>query len=1348
MAVPESDEAEDDARRPLTSDTELTAPWPMTHGDPGEEPGLRAPSAGPTAVGEGRFELAYQAGAGGMGTVYRALDRVTGAPVAVKLLSGRAPADIARFLREARVLSEIEDAAVVRYVAHGREPQPYLVMEWLEGCDLADLLARRRPAIDESVALIRQIACALIGVHARGIVHRDLKPRNVFLVDERTDRVKLIDFGIARSSHATRVLTLANTALGTPEYMAPEQVRESGSVDARADVFSLGVVLFECLTGRRPFTGTKVVTILAKLLYEETPRIADLCPEVPEALQFLVERMLCKDPAGRPHDAAALCAELDALDGASVPSRRSSGSRASLTTEENRLISVLLVDAIEGREERVDEASRDDLAVAETSATGPRRDVRSAVAATALHYGAQMDWLRDGALVVVFDAGGVATDQAERAALCALAVRALFPDHSLALVMGWRRAGRPSPIGDLLKRAVALLSGAPGAIWIDGLCAGLLDLRFDVASSETGLSLQGPRALAERVPRRVLGKAVPFVGREGELAMLQGAFAAMDSGARALLVTGAPGVGKSRLREELVQWVSGRDEPTTIWIARSDAMRAAAPLGLLGDLVRQAVCFHAGDLLPTRREKLLGRVAQNVDPAQATRVAEFLGEIVGTRFSADDRVELRAARQNPMLMADQTQRAWIDFLTAECRARPVLLVLEDLHWSDRATIHYLDASLRLLRDEPLLVLALARPEVSALFPDLWRGRGVSQVHLGGLSRNACARLARQLLGDDATRDVTDKLWERAAGNPFLVEELVRARGAGRVDDLPETALAMVQSRLLELDPEARRLLRAGSVFGQRFWPGAILALVGAATSPAEIDARLADLEAREWIMRCAESRRAGEREYMFLHDLMREAAYGMLTDDDRRLGNALAGAWLEQSGETDALVLAECFERGAELRRAAIWYRRAAEKAFAGNDLERAIARAERGIACASGEPTLEGAWLGRMYLLEAQVNRWRGKHRDTMELALLAMRALPRGSAPWWEAVSDVATAATTVREPGELEAASRALLAEELGDGPAGADTNEGRDDLPVARAVALARSAIANFQLGNPARGQEILARGELALARCSSDPAATAHVEGARGVAALVEGDVGGYLVRMRASGESFTRIGDHRNACRQSNNVGNAYLQIGGYAAAESALRTAIAEASRLGIAGERYAARVNLGLALGLQGKVAEGAAVEEEELALAAGNPRFELVARTYLARIVLPVDPARAAREIKPICDDPTTPAVFRCYALAVLAAARLAQGEAVEALPSARLAMDLLISLGEIEEGGAYIHVTWAEALAANGDPAAARAAIAEARDQLVAQAAKIADPELRASFLENVPENARTLALALG
>src|SRR5882672_7422558 len=152
---------------------------------------------------------------------------------------------------------------------------PYLVMEWLDGEDLRRRLQRELPSIGESVALAARVAEALGAAHARGIVHRDLKPSNLFLLDRRIDQIKVLDFGIARQEGLTQ-LTRTGTLIGTPGYMAPEQARSHEAVDARADVFALGCVLFECLTGSRPFEGDTAIAILGKLLFEEAPRVSAL----------------------------------------------------------------------------------------------------------------------------------------------------------------------------------------------------------------------------------------------------------------------------------------------------------------------------------------------------------------------------------------------------------------------------------------------------------------------------------------------------------------------------------------------------------------------------------------------------------------------------------------------------------------------------------------------------------------------------------------------------------------------------------------------------------------------------------------------------------------------------------------------------------------------------------------------------------------------------------------------------------------------------------------------------------------------------------------------------------------
>ena len=250
-----------------------------------------------------RFEIQAQAGAGGMGTVFRALDRHTGGPVAVKLVSARdiSPHDMERFVREANLLALLQHPGIVSYVAHGHTPSGYLylAMEWLEGEDLSHRLSRGPLLIRESMVLVRRVAEALSLAHRRGVVHRDLKPSNLFLRHGQVERVTLLDFGIARGHGAGLLapragVTQTGHVVGTPEYMAPEQARGDRIIGTAADIFALGSVLYECLTGQPPFLGEHIAALLSKVLFEEPPPVRSLRPEVPDTIEHLVHRMLAK----------------------------------------------------------------------------------------------------------------------------------------------------------------------------------------------------------------------------------------------------------------------------------------------------------------------------------------------------------------------------------------------------------------------------------------------------------------------------------------------------------------------------------------------------------------------------------------------------------------------------------------------------------------------------------------------------------------------------------------------------------------------------------------------------------------------------------------------------------------------------------------------------------------------------------------------------------------------------------------------------------------------------------------------------------------------------------------------
>ena len=237
---------------------------------------------------DGRFEIERPAASGGMGVVYRGVDRDTGALVAIKTM--RTPAAADRFQREVETLAALRHPGIVTYLGHGRvADELYLVMEWLEGEDLAARLAAADLSVGEAVGVATQVAAALGIAHRQGIVHRDIKPSNVFLVDWRLDRVKLFDYGLARRP-GMEALTVTGAVVGTPAYMAPEQARGYKDVDARADVYALGALLFRCIAGRAPFVGETPDELMAGILHRPAPRLGELAevPQIRHQLEVLL----------------------------------------------------------------------------------------------------------------------------------------------------------------------------------------------------------------------------------------------------------------------------------------------------------------------------------------------------------------------------------------------------------------------------------------------------------------------------------------------------------------------------------------------------------------------------------------------------------------------------------------------------------------------------------------------------------------------------------------------------------------------------------------------------------------------------------------------------------------------------------------------------------------------------------------------------------------------------------------------------------------------------------------------------------------------------------------------------
>jgi class 3 adenylate cyclase/DNA-binding SARP family transcriptional activator/tRNA A-37 threonylcarbamoyl transferase component Bud32 len=929
---------------------------------------------------------------GGQGEVYRGHDRVTGQPVAIKRLKpdlmARHPDALARFVREGAILRQLQHPNIVGVVAAFEHADQYsIVTEYMPGGSLRTLLQRDpQLSLDRVLTIGLELADALSRAHHLGIIHRDLKPENVLLAADGTPR--LTDFGMARLEQNDTALTQSGTIFGSPAYMSPEALRGE-ELDARTDIWSLGVLLYELLAGRRPFEGAQITPMLASILEDPVPDLERFRLDMSPLLGTLVQRMLVKERAQRLASMRQVAATLEAIraggtaenlladqrgqaqaSGASAPvvlraptthAETDTLLEAQITTalgpiarqgvllqyrEERRWVTVLSADlpGFASLAERLDPEDLKALA----------HQCAERLAAEVHRFGGTVINILGNAMLAVFGAPVANEDDAERAVRAGLAIRDLAlirpgdPDERrievrVGINTGDVMAGLVGPeerrdytvMGGAVNIAARLMSGAPAKAVVVGeetyrATRGRVRYREvpPVETSERARPVAAWEAIdAASMPWARPLRTTPLVGRDQELTLLLGIWTRVAREARPQLITvlGEPGIGKSRLLAEFERRAQALGQITLLH-------GRCLPYGeALGYRALSMALHEAAGVMPEDDPKMarlkLGALVASVIETPAVEGEQVAIARHLALLSGLDTAEDRSAVQVDEHILHASVRR---FLEALARRRPLCVLIEDIHWADETLLNLLEFVAARAQGAPLLIVAQARPELLERRPT-WGGglRAFMSLQLEPLDQDAGLALARALCHERGLPEaVIERVGRVAGGNPLFVEELI-ATIAERPDEMgiPSAIKALIAARLDRLRSEERQIIACASVFGRHCWLGGLAAL-GVDGDVAE---HLETLERHDLLRQQPQSRFRGDREYVFKHDLICDVAYEMLPRADRRRLHGQVADWIERTtGErADELLdlLAHHAVRAEQHERALGYLTRAAERA-------------------------------------------------------------------------------------------------------------------------------------------------------------------------------------------------------------------------------------------------------------------------------------------------------------------------------------------------------------------------------------------------------------------------------------
>jgi class 3 adenylate cyclase/predicted ATPase len=984
---------------------------------PGPATGLTLPApstpapAPPAAFG--RYQVRGTLGEGGFGAVYLGHDGQLDRPVAIKVLHAgpglpQNGGELAQ--QEARRLARLRHPGIVTVHDVGiHEGQVYIVSDYLDGPDLGCWLKDKRPAWPEAVRVVAAVADALAHAHTRLVIHRDVKPANIILTADRTP--VLVDFGLAldevRAGGGEK-----GVICGTPWYMSPEQTAGTAHrIDGRTDVYSLGVVLYELLTGRVPFQATNAVELLRQVRDDEPQPPRQLVGDLPADLERACLKALAKRQQDRYTTAADFADELrrilpttaDAsvsrqmavetpLKEARTPTLATPrpdtltppSSRRRAREAERRQVSVLVcgcdlfeseaylqLDAedqaqvLQGFQEACGEAVRRfDGTIVQSSEQGllvcfgypvayedaARRAARSGLAIledlkglgekyrrqhkleltpwVGIHTGPAVVEAKEDAVSMVGEARNVAVRLKEVAAagqvICTEATRRLLQGRLQCASVGHRK-----------------IEGVPQRLQL-----------FRVEQLAVAGSLSEASAPAE---------LSPLIGRDHEISLLKDRWEQAQEGmGQVVLLIGEPGLGKSRLVYTLKDHVLGRliegevDAPVIEWRCSPHFLNTGLYPAI--DFFERALAFDREEPPQARFDRLVHRLEQ-YDLARPEAVplwASLLSLPIPDRFTA---LSLPPARQR-----EETFRAMLEWLHVRAARRPILFVVEDLHWVDASTLEFLGQFLAEGLHDRILTVLTFRPEFQTPWPALAHQTGLA---LTRLTRRQVGDLMRKKAGGALPEAVVEQVYERAGGVPLFVEEFTTmVQELGALDqageggtgarafperEIPGTLQDLMTARLDRMGGD-RELAQIAAVLGREFSYESLAAVAG--LDEPTLQTELGTLVRAEILYPKGRPPRCT---YIFKHALLEDALYNALVEGKRqhlheKIARALE-AGFPQTVESRPELLAHHFTE-AGLPEAAIRYLlRAASRSQERSASVEAIGHLTKGLALLKSLP-------------------------------------------------------------------------------------------------------------------------------------------------------------------------------------------------------------------------------------------------------------------------------------------------------------------------------------------------------------------------------------------------------------